>query len=329
MKRFLTILAIMLVVVVAAFVLGGNYMVGFALSPDPGRARTDSMKQILFTRFPYMEQWYDSVKAEGALRDTFITMPSGERHHALLLKTAAPEKTVEAGSGKHRIAVVVHGYKDNGLKFLYFARMYSKYFGCDVLLPDLHGHGLSEGDDIQMGWNDRMDVLHWIRIAPDLFGVAADSVEMVVEGVSMGAATVMNVSGMADSIPPYVKFFVEDCGYTSAWDEFALQLKEQFNFSTFPILNIASRLCQLRYGWNFGEASPLQSVANCRLPMLFIHGGNDLFVPTEMVYKLYDACPVENKKLWIGEGSAHAYSFHDHEAEYAQQVRSFAAHLLR
>jgi len=287
MKKLVTIVAIVLVVVVAVFMFAGNYMVGFALSPDPGRARTDSMVQILFTRFPYMEQWYDSVRAEGALRDTFIIMPSGERHHALLLKSG----------GKHRIAVVVHGYKDNSSKFLYFARMYSKYFGCDVLLPDLHGHGLSEGDDIQMGWKDRLDVLHWIRIAPDLFGVAADSVEMVVEGVSMGAATVMNVSGMPDSIPPYVKFFVEDCGYTSAWDEFAIQLKEQFNFTTFPLLNIASRLCQMRHGWNFGEASPLQSVARCRLPMLFIHGDKDLFVPTKMVYKLYEACPVENKKL--------------------------------
>ena len=43
---------------------------------------------------------------------------------------------------------MVHGYKDAAVKFFYFMRMYNRDLGYNVLMPDLHRHGLSEGDDI-------------------------------------------------------------------------------------------------------------------------------------------------------------------------------------
>ena len=36
-------------------------------------------------------------------------------------------------------------------------------------------------------------------------------------GVSMGAATVMMTAG--EPLPPNVRAIVEDCGYTTAWEE--------------------------------------------------------------------------------------------------------------
>ncbi len=67
-----------------------------------------------------------------------------------------------------------------------------------------------------MGWKDRFDVLRWMDIANDIFG---GDTRMVVHGISMGAATTMMVSG--EEQQPYVKCFVEDCGYTSVRDQFA------------------------------------------------------------------------------------------------------------
>ena len=66
----------------------------------------------------------------------------------------------------------------------------------------------------------------------------------------------------------------------------------------------------MKYGWSFGEASPLKQVAKCRKPMLFIHGDNDTYVPTAMVYPLYEAKP-QPKQLWIAPGSKHALSYRD------------------
>ena len=94
-----------------------------------------------------------------------------------------------------------------------------------------------------MGWKDRLDVLQWTETADELFGrrhtdsVASRSTEMVVHGISMGAATTMMVSGEVEHgqyQQPFIKCFVEDCGYTSVWDEFRGELKEQFRPARLP-----------------------------------------------------------------------------------------------
>ena len=81
------------------------------------------------------------------------------------------------------------------------------------------------------------------------------------------------------------------------WDEFSGQLKEQFDLPEFPLLYTSSLLCRLINGWSFGEASPLNQVKKCRYPMFFIHGDSDTFVPTEMVYQLYEA--LQTKKYGL------------------------------
>ena len=68
----------------------------------------------------------------------------------------------------------------------------------------------------------------------------------------MGAATTVCVSG--EPQPPFVNCFVEDCGYTSVWDEYAGELKNQFGLPAFPLLHLASWATRLRYGWDFREA---------------------------------------------------------------------------
>ena len=93
----------------------------------------------------------------------------------------------------------------------------------------------------------------------------------------------------------------------------------------FPIIPATSALCKWRYGWSFDEASALEAVRRCRKPMLFIHGGNDHFVPTAMVHPLYAAKP-GIKALWIAPHSAHAMSYIDHPEEYERRVRQFLDH---
>ena len=126
--------------------------------------------------------------------------------------------------------------------------------------------------------------------------------------------------------PP--KCFVEDCGYTSVWDEFAGELKNRFGLPAFPLLDIASLFCQWRYGWNFREASALEQVRQCTLPMLFIHGDADTFVPTWMVHPLYEAKPGP-KELWLVPGAEHAVSYKENKEEYTRRVKNFVDKYIR
>lgn len=308
-KRLIYSLVALLVVFAAATTYGSFYLVDYALKSAPESHRKNWGKAMDW--YPELKPWLDSIKTEGAWSDTFAIMPDGLRAHAVCIKSRKADG---------RTAVVVHGYTNNSIDMLHIARIYNKEMHYNVVLPDLHGHGLSQGDDIQMGWFDRLDVLKWIDLAPNMFATVADSMRLVVHGISMGAATTMCVSG--EHTPDYVKCFVEDCGYTSAWDEFAHELRGRFSLPEFPLLYTASWLTQAKYGWSFKDASPLKQVAKCKKPMFFIHGDKDTFVPTWMVYLLYEAKP-QPKQLWIAPGSEHAFAYRDHREEYIKKVEAF------
>ncbi len=301
------------VVLLLLLVLGGAswYMLDFALQPtfNKGRHEAYIWKRVLHD-YPSLRTWTDSLRANHCLHDTIIVNERGDSLHGVYLN--APHRS-------NKVAVVVHGYTDCALYMLPWAKVYQE-MDYNVFLPELYGNGRSAGDHQQMGWLDRKDVLRWLGVANQCFGLQADSSRMVVHGISMGAATTMCVSG--EPTPSFVKAFVEDCGYTSAWDEFGSELRDQFGLPSFPLLYTASALCRVRYGWSFGEASPLKMVARCHKPMLFIHGTKDTFVPTWMVNPLYEAKP-QPKQKWLAPGSAHARSLHDHPLAYRRAVKQF------
>lgn len=285
----------------------GWYLLDFALRPEKGRD-VEAAWQAQCDTYPAVRGWRDSLLAAGALRDTVLTAEDGTPLHAYYVRAARPTR---------RTALLLHGYTDNAVGMMMLGRMYERELGCNLLLPDLRYAGESGGTHVQMGWLDRLDAARWLALAPPLFG---DSLSVVVHGVSMGAATAMMLSG--DSLPPYVKAFVEDCGYTSVWAQFRKELKEQFSLPAFPVLYIASALCGVRYGWTFGEASALEAVRRCRRPMLFIHGTADDYVPTAMVYELYAAKP-QPKELWAVAGVAHAAAYRQAPDDYRRRVANF------
>ena len=128
--------------------------------------------------------------------------------------------------------------------------------------------------------------------------------EVVLFGISMGGATVMMTAGEED-LSPAVKCVIEDCGYSSVWDEFAGQLKEMFGLPAFPVLDAASLVTQIRAGYGFKEASAADQVAKTSLPILFIHGEEDDFVPYWMLDVVYDACASPDKEKLSVPGAAH------------------------
>ena len=318
-KGIIIVVALVVTVLVVATIGGSFYMIEYALAPDAERTDTAASFRQLVEKYPEVKPWLDSLNQRGALRDTFINMPSGEKHHGYFIRQATDSTMLATDSTtmNHPVAIVVHGWRDTAIKFMMIARIY-ELAGYNVLMPELHAHGLSEGEAVQMGWKDRKDVLHWMSVASELFGTN----DFVIHGVSMGAATTMCVSG--EKMPECVKNirFIEDCGYTSVWDEFSYELKEEFGLSDFPLMYATSLLCKIKYGWSFGEASSIKQVGKCPYPMLFIHGDNDTFVPSEMVYPLYEAKQGE-KEIWITKGTEHARSYADYREEYVKRVREF------
>ncbi|MBQ9640325.1 MAG: alpha/beta fold hydrolase [Bacteroidaceae bacterium] len=277
------------------------YIVYAGLHPS----HTDEKQTLnyMYSEYPYLKPWMRSLERNCVLRDTMILSPDSVSLHAYYIP--APHPTPNT-------AVVIHGHRASAYHMLHIAYMYQHDLGFNVLLPELRTHGRSGGTHIQMGWNDRKDIQLWLKT------LTADRV--VIHGISMGAATAMMLAG--EETPDCVKCFVEDCGYTSVWDEFAYVARHNYNAPAFPFMHIANQICRYKYGWDFREASALEQLKKAEKPMLFIHGTEDHYVPTDMVHQLYRAKP-RNKSIWEAPGSRHAYSYHDHQQEYTRQVAAF------
>ncbi len=217
-----------------------------------------------------------------------------------------------------------HGYRSGGLgEFELMTKFYHDK-GYNILIVDHQAHGESEGKYIGFGYHEHFDSLKWLDFLIDKFG---KDIQIILHGISMGCATVTMMSG-SDSLPENVKFTVADCGYTSAYDEFSHNAKS-FHMPARPVLDIANFFNKKISGYDFKDANPLKSVESAKVPMLFIHGGKDDFVPTEMVYKLYDACNSEHKDLLIVDGAEHAQSYITDSESYEAKINEFAEKFIR
>ena len=312
MKDFLRSIIIIIFILCGIAVYFGHYMLNVAVNPESDRRhQLDSCYARVYIKYPELQIWHDSLVANGNLRDTFLLADDGTKRHGLILRHDSLSKGT---------SLVLHGYDDNAVVMMRYFYMHYEVMGRDVVVPEHFNHGQSDGDHIRFGWLDHYDIKNlWIPLAHQLW----PKQDIIVHGLSMGGAITMFTSGeeFADSLR--VAGFIEDCGFSSTWDELVYQLKTDYGMPSFPILNIADWFCYFRHGWDFKGSDAVKQVAKCKKPMLFIHGDADDYVPTDMVFKCYDAKTTGYKELWIVPGAAHARSIHENWEEYCERCDEF------
>ena len=70
------------------------------------------------------------------------------------------------------------------------------------------------------------------------------------------------------------------------------------------------------------DYSTIDAMKKCNVPVLFIHGTEDTFVPIEMTYENYKAC-TSYKELIVVPGAGHGMSYFTDKAKYEKAVTSF------
>lgn len=247
----------------------------------------------------------------------------GPRHDSGHDRIAAD---IAAGDGGgHRWAILCHGYSGTPDEMAKYALRFAQR-GLRTLLPAMRGHELSEGRYIGMGWLERRDLIGWINWVIERDPEAS----ILLMGVSMGAATVMMTVGEPD-LPGNVVAAIEDCGYPSVWDEFmdnACSLYHAPAAVATPVLNVMSAICRVRAGYGFREASAVGSLGRARIPMMFIHGGADTFVPTRFLDINYEACASPDKECLEIPGAAHAMSASTDPDRYWRAVGAFVDRVM-
>lgn len=287
------ILSVILILVIAYFILGYVFY-AFALKPKHKKGDENSKenpdKKVWSRENEDMKVWRDKAILWGK------SHPFTHWHLKSFDGLKLSANCYETEDGNNRWAIVVHGYGSSADKMMGFISPFVNR-GFNVLAPDCRGHGRSGGDFIGMGWYDRLDIVGWIN----KIIVKDPEAEIVLYGISMGGATVMMTRG--EDLPENVKCVIEDCGYTTIWNEFAYQLRQTFNQPEFPVLFAASSVCKIRNKFGFRDGSSIKQIAKGGAPILFIHGMEDTYVPYASMNILYTAAC--GKKDFLSVPDAH------------------------
>lgn len=186
----------------------------------------------------------------------------------------------------------------------------------NILMVDERAHGKSEGKATTFGIRERYDCKLWTEYAVSRFGEKTD---LILAGVSMGAATVMMASELG--LPENVRAIVADCGFS----EPAAIIKEtirKMKLPVKPLYLLVSLGAHVFGGFDLKEATALSAVKKLQIPILFIHGKEDTVVPLSMCEELYESCAGKKEKLIVEEADHANSAVVDFEA-YERAVMDF------
>ncbi len=295
----------LIVIILISIIMGlvaGNFLFDLALNPK-------SSKEIIFNND------YDETLEQKKKDDEKWINENAKEIFIQNKKIKLQGYEVKNSKESNIWVIAVHGYVNSAISMVPSCKQFLR-FGYNVLMPNLRTHGKSGGKYIGMGWLDRLDLLKWIEYLNKEYG----NIKIILYGISMGAATVMMASG--EKLPNNVKTIIEDCGYTSVWEEFSGKLKNLFHLPQFPTLYYANLITKIKAGYSLKKASSIKQIKKSVTPTLFIHGDKDKFVPFYMLDKLYNSANCEKEKLVI-QNAGHAEAQEINPEKYWRTVKKF------
>lgn len=297
-----------------------------------GNAKTDRTIKMSGTDwtqyYPLMEERKKFVLVQPH-SDEYVTSFDGLKLHATYFPAIDQGEDAEAQEQKEgqkpdkkKIVICFHGYTGEGLSNHVAIADYFLKHGYAMLLPDARAHGESEGEYIGFGCLDRQDALCWINWAIQKCG---EDVSILLYGTSMGGATVLMTSGL--ELPANVKGIVSDCGFTSPKEVFTHVLNHMYHLPAFPAIQGADLINKKLAGYGMDECNAKREVQKAKVPILFIHGSADTFVPCSMCEEIYENCQSPKRKLII-EGAGHAESYYKDMVTYEDTLTKFAEEIM-
>lgn len=258
---------------------------------------------------PYREQMIAWIKEVRAMPHTDAQIKSFD---GLTLRGKYYEK--EKGLP---IEILFHGYRGSSEQDLSGAVYRCFRLNRNALIVDHRGSGRSDGHVITFGSKESRDCALWVDYV--INNIDKDA-KILITGISMGASTVMIASGMP--LPDNVVGVLADCGYSSTKEIIQKVMRDMKlpPWLMFPFVRLGGLLFG---GFDTNSLSPMKSMKNCRLPIIFFHGDNDRFVPCDMSKRLYDECISEHKRLVLTPDAGHGLCFSMDMDNYFREVEDF------
>lgn len=291
-----------------AGVLAGSaeYLFESAFTPKAHDSRLDSQPQE--RAYAAGRRW---LRTNEERKDVYVRADDGLRLHAGFVASEDP--------GCHSYAVCIHGFGDTSESMGMYASVYHDRYGMNVLLPDLRGHGLSEGNYVGYGYFDRTDIICWIDW---ILERDADAV-ILLHGISMGAATALMTTG--EKIPSQVRACISDSSYTSTEEILSYLYKKYAQGKGAPasvMIPLVRAIALVRAEYDIRKAAPIRAVARSVTPTLFIHGEEDPYIPPAMMPRLFSAANCRKAFLWVPK-AGHVLSATEDPDTYWSRIAEF------
>lgn len=243
---------------------------------------------------------------QQAWEDVSVTAHDGAELRGLFL----PRK------GAKVCLIMQHGYGSLPQDLCVVAQWASKRKYA-LLLPYMRAYGPSGGEYCSLGLLEAEDCLRWIREAAEL----QEGAKVVLYGADMGAYSSLRALGLPDV--PEIAAVISDGAYTGPKEILRHTMKNQMRMRVFPLLQLLCLYGRLMWKrWPGGADLRLTIKENKKVPVLFIHGRQDLRVPSSMTEEIAKAC-ASAKVTYIAEDAGHAATALADSETYFAELEAF------
>lgn len=216
-----------------------------------------------------------------------------------------------------RVIVAMHGWRSSWVNDFGMITDFWHDSGCSILFAEQRGQNNSGGAYMTFGHLERYDCLDWANYITER---TEGALPVYLCGVSMGAATVLMAAGL--ELPDSVHGIMADCGFTSAHAIWKHVVEKNLHLSYKIHGYMINNICKKTISTDARDISTLRALPNAKVPILFVHGSDDTFVPIQMTYDNYKACASE-KRLLVVPGAGHGQSYFVDQASYEKETRRF------
>lgn len=287
-----------IIITLIILLLSGYYLTKITLNPtveDYDKVYNRELKDGYIN-----DLYYKNLKKE----EVYIDSEYGYKLHGIWFPNNDSNKTI----------IICHGFTVNlNAAIRYMNIFYKRDF--NILLYDHRYHGKSGGKNCSMGYYEKFDLKTWVTW---IINKKGKSSIIGTHGESMGASTVL----MHAAIDDRISFIIADCPFESIYEQYKYKLKLEYKLPPFPFLNISNLFTKMKIKAFYKDIAPIKTIENIEIPILFIHGDSDTFIPYSHTQHMYDL-KKGTKQLYIAKGAEHAQSYFVNKDEYVKVIYKF------
>jgi len=291
---------IIVIIVVAVLVILAAYVLASMIA----RPKTTSLEdEIKWEKDNDLWGNFDAYETEKYTVDGM----DGYTLHAMLVKNATD-------TGKY--VIISHGFTSNRYGAVKYVDVWQG-LGYNCIIYDVRRHGENEKTACSLGNFESQDLA---KLIEDTYTRYGSDIELGLQGESMGSSISLSVL----AYNPDVKFVVADCGFTNLYELIHTGYSNMKIGWMTPLVNAVIKVIG---GYSMKDTSAVDAVRSTTVPIMFIHGGNDTFIPPDNSKRLAEAAGGYTE-VHIVDGAEHALSMKVLGAdEYRKLVSGFLANL--